>query len=187
MDLCTAQKHTTILITTFSHACQRIAVAGSVRREKPEGIKDIELIAIPTINRPTFGAMGAWSEVDKLIARLEQQGKLIVTLGAKHRAHQRKMVKFRWLGSEDEPEATVDMFLQPDPATWPVNMLIRTGSADFSAKMLTKKSRGGYMPDEYRSQDARIWRGNQPLPLEDEREIFDLWEMPYREPQERNL
>lgn len=78
-----------------------------------------------------------------------------------------------------------DIYIQPDPTTMPVNFMIRTGSPDFSQKMVTKKSSGGWMPDWYEIKDARVWCDGEKLMLEDEQDIFDLWGIDYVLPTER--
>lgn len=79
----------------------------------------------------------------------------------------------------------VDLFLQPDPATWGVNMLLRTGSAEFSRKMVTKRSQHGFMPDCYQVRDARVWAGAKLLDTPEEADIFALWGMDYVLPPQR--
>ncbi len=79
----------------------------------------------------------------------------------------------------------MDLFLQPDPATWGVNMLLRTGSAEFSRKMVTKRSAGGFMPDFYQVRDARVWAGARMLETPEEEVIFHTWGMAYVLPPQR--
>src|SRR5690606_28750539 len=110
----------------------RIEIAGSLRRKK-EMLGDIEIVAIPILHTNLLGEPLNTSEVDDLLATWP------ITLhknGAKYKAF-----SFEW-----QPGWTfkVDLFLQPDPATWGYNFMVRTGSAEFSHKMVTPRRFGGY-------------------------------------------
>lgn len=55
MNLAQASALAGQLVEKLAPFCERIEVAGSVRRRKLEGIKDIELVAIPKWARAEFG------------------------------------------------------------------------------------------------------------------------------------
>lgn len=148
--------------------CQRIEIAGSLRRQK-ETIGDVELIAVPT--------EALYAQLDELLAG----GKI------RHAATKRwgqKLRSFVFDTRSGDP-VQVDLFLQPDPATWGVNFMIRTGSAEFSHRMVTKRSQGGWMPDQYQVDEARVWRNGKALETPEEEYVFSLWRMDYVEPQQR--
>jgi hypothetical protein len=50
----------------------------------------------------------------------------------------------------------VDLFLVLPPAQWGVQAVIRTGPAEFSHWMVTKKSKGGALPDGYIVEDGVV-------------------------------
>lgn len=161
------------VIRRLEPACHRIEVAGSLRRMCDE-VGDVEIIAIPRMDIDLFGNELDTSEVDHLLATWP------VTMhknGGKYK-------QFSFVGSTGYTYK-IDLFLQPDPATWGVNMLLRTGSAQFSHKMVSPKWQGGYKPDGLEVKDARVWRDGVTLATPEEWNVFELWGMKYIEPRDR--
>lgn len=154
-------------------ACQRVEIAGSIRRCKPM-IGDIELVLIPKHVTNLFGEPTGVTEVDLLLQSWPIQ---IIKNGQKY-----KQIVFT--GNSGTPY-TVDLFIQPDPKTWGVNYLIRTGSSDFSHRMVTRHTQGGWMPDQYTVRDARVWCNGAALDTPSEESVFDLWRMDFVEPEDR--
>jgi len=64
-------------------------------------------------------------------------------------------------------------------------MLIRTGPANFSRKMVTPKRLGGWMPDAYTVRDARIWLPYERMETPEEEDVFRLYGLEYIEPEYR--
>jgi DNA polymerase/3'-5' exonuclease PolX len=58
-----------------------------------------------------------------------------------------------WLKKEN---IQIDLFLVTPPAEWGVQSVIRTGPSDFSHWMVTRKSRGGALPDNYIVADGAV-------------------------------
>ena len=108
--------------------CERIEIAGSIRRRKPE-CGDIELVAIPKIE----------PVVDLLGETVDQRSLLDQVLLDRYTVLKGKD-KYKQVLVDDVP---VDIFIQPDPATWGVNFAIRTGSADFAKWLVTSRFDGG--------------------------------------------
>ncbi len=77
--------------------------------------------------------------------------------------------------------------LSATPETWAVNLLLSTGSADFSHRFVTPQSQGGLCPEGYSVRDARVWRNGAALAIASERELFELWGLDYLEPREREV
>lgn len=161
------------LVERLRPACQRIEIAGSIRRHKPL-CGDIELVLTPIPLTNLFGEPTGTTEVDVLLSAWPVT---FVKNGQKY-----KQITF--VGKSGEPY-TVDLFIQPDPATWGINYLIRTGSADFSHKMVTKRTLGGLMPDEYMVRDARVWRNGATVDTPEEQDIFALWKLDFIQPEQR--
>lgn len=152
------------VVAALDPCCTWIEMAGSLRRQT-NMVGDIEIVAIPAANM-------LYDLLDEKIAA----GTIT------HLAKKRWGLKQRsfWFAGWQ-----FDIFIQPDPLTMPVNFMIRTGCADFSHRMVTRKSAGGWMPDWYEIKDAKVWCDGEDLLLEDERDIFDLWGIDYVEPTER--
>jgi DNA polymerase/3'-5' exonuclease PolX len=161
------------LVDSLRPACHRIEIAGSLRRQKPM-CTDIEIVAIPILHTNPIGEAMDTSQVDDWL-----QGKPLTI----HKNGQKyKQFSFEW---QPRMWFKVDLFLQPDPATWGVNFLLRTGSSDFSHKMVTARSYGGYKPDVYTVEHGRVRMAGMLLPTPEERDVFDRWEMKWIEPKDR--
>jgi len=161
------------LVEYLSLFCDRIEIAGSLRREKAM-IGDIEIVAVPILDRDLFGEPTGLSSIDHILLALSGQ---ITKNGQKQK---------QFMYAADDGEVyQVDLFLQPNPATWGVNFLLRTGSADFSRRMVTSKSAGGYMPLGYQVSGARVWHLGEMVETPEEEDVFRLWGMDVVEPRER--
>ena len=162
------------LVQVLGPVCHRVEIAGSLRRQK-EMIGDIEIVAIPKMHTDLFGEPLETSEVDDLLAGLPI---ILSKDGPKYKAF-----SFEWQAGWT---FHVDLFLQPDPQTFGVNMLLRTGSADFSHRFVTPKAFGGFKPDGIEVKDARLWRNGAALATPEEQDVFRVYEMAFVEPQDRN-
>jgi DNA polymerase (family 10) len=97
--------------------CERIQVAGSVRRKRPE-VKDVDLVMIV---RDWFG----------LNATLQKLGKLVLD-GP-------KVKRILYKGAQ------IDMYVAT-PKTWATLLLIRTGSVDHNIRLCTiARSKGMHL------------------------------------------
>lgn len=79
----------------------------------------------------------------------------------------------------------LDLFIVTPPAQWGVIFLIRTGSAEFSHRMVTQRNRGGNLPSMYHVKDGALWKGDTLIPVPDEEEYFALCNMKVIPPHER--
>lgn len=162
--------------------CSRIELAGSLRRERPF-IGDIEIVAVPlpvqasfdgTVQRPYL--LDEW--------KAQQAAIQVIRDGARLQSWQ-----FATTGGS---VYKVDLFLQPDPATWGQNFMIRTGSADFAKWMVTPASYGGAVPVDdqkrplFQSVAAR-WRAQDGTLLDtpEESDVFGLLGLDWIPPQQR--
>lgn len=161
------------LAEKLTPACTRLEIAGSLRR-KVDMVGDIEIVAIPRPVVNLFGEPTGQTLVDQLISTWPVE---MILDGQKQK-------KFLVTSRQGETYQ-VDLFLQPDPATWAVNLLIRTGSADFSHWLVTPRSLGGAMWDDCASRGARIYYGDQPVALPEESDLFTFLQLDYLEPKFR--
>jgi DNA polymerase/3'-5' exonuclease PolX len=160
-------------------ACERIEIAGSIRRRAPE-VKDIELVAIPKPTRDLFGNRNRDSHT--IIAKvydLAQNGNLLLS-------PEEPLFTKRgdWYAQFNCFGMKVDLFMTT-PEKWGCIYLIRTGSADFSKRMMTKVSRGGDCPDHLYFKDGRLWEGENALETPEEEDVFRLLGVNWLEPIER--
>lgn len=161
------------LLERLCGACHRIEIAGSLRRGVPM-VSDIEIMAVPKMVPNLFGEPGDDSELLHAIRRLPVR---VLRSGPAYTKLE--------VVSVQGTVYPVDIFHNPDPATWGVNMMIRTGAADFSRRMVTDKRHGGYKPDHLRVSSARVWDGSQAMETPEEADVFRVWGMDYVEPGER--
>ncbi len=158
------------LVEEIAPHCQRVEIAGSLRRLSPL-IGDIEIVAIPKLHRDLFGEVtGKGSEID---GWMDAKG-IVPT------ANGQKQKKFMWFGVQ------VDLYLQPDRRTWGVNLMIRTGNAEFSHWVVTPKRQGGACPDELTFRDARLWCNGIALHTPEEVDVFNLLGLDWIAPENRN-
>jgi DNA polymerase/3'-5' exonuclease PolX len=161
------------LVERLRPACCRIQVAGSLRRQR-EMVGDIEIVAIPKPIPDLFGNPTPTTRVDTALAGWPIT---FVRNGP-------KLKQFTFTGGSSRQLYTVDLFL-PTAETWALIYMIRTGSSEFSRKMVTAKSQGGYKPDRYQVSDGRVWENGVALEIAEEERLFELWEMDFVAPEER--
>lgn len=164
------------LLVRLETACERILIAGSLRRMKPE-IGDIEIVAIPKIEdvmADMFGQHIEGSGRNLLNERLVELG-VTITKGVKDDA------KFRQFTWRDVP---VDLFVTT-PECWGVIATIRTGSAEFSHWLMTERRKNGGCPSHLKVKEGRIWFASEPLSTPNEIDVFRTLEVPWIDPPER--
>lgn len=153
--------------------CARVELAGSLRRKKAM-IGDIEVVAIPHQSLDFFGNPAGERPLDRFLVTNKEIR--LAKNGSKYK-------QFHFT-TKSGHEYQVDLFLQT-AETWGVNFMIRTGSADFSRRMVTSKNKGGYKPNEYVVSEARVWLNGSPLETPEEEDVFRLWGMDFIPPGER--
>lgn len=145
--------------------CIRCEIAGSIRREKAE-VKDIEIVAIPKPYETGLfqnGIAEVVNQWEKVKGELEY-GKTKYT--------QRIL-----------PEGIkLDLFFAEE-GNWGLIFAIRTGSADYSHKVLAN----GWVKRGYHSKDGYLHVGHKQYECREEIDLFNKIGLPYVEPKDRNL
>ena len=150
------------LVLNLKAYCERIEIAGSVRRLKADP-KDIEIVVQPIIDEQPnmFGQIIEWH------SRLEDVSFANYGLLLKNGP------RYKQIGLNQG--INLDLFIVLPPANWGVIFTIRTGPADFSRLCVTKRNKGGYLPSDCRVEDGRVLRGG--IPVYDETgEVIHHWE-----------
>jgi DNA polymerase/3'-5' exonuclease PolX len=150
-------------IDTYCHRCE---VAGSIRRKKPDDIKDIEIVIIP---RP--------EKLSELKSKLEEY----------------TIIKGKFPGKYIQLKhrtKTIDLFIT-DKAHWGCIFLIRTGSSEFNMALM----KYAYEACGKCFKDGRLWvmhihTGNpsdfhRPIYTPEEKDVFDALGLKFVEPEER--
>ncbi len=146
--------------------CHRIAIAGSIRREKAE-CRDIEIVCIPKRFKVGNGEVPIQEFVD-LVRSWEK-------------------VKGEPFGKYTQrilPEGIkLDLFMANE-LNWGLQFAIRTGSADYSFKVLAT----GWARKGYTSKEGMLYKADGSVThIREEKELFDLLGLDYIHPKFRNL
>lgn len=177
MNYETAYRIARDLADELSPACKKIEIAGGLRRKKQDP-HDIELVAIPTIDPKwdMFGhEVGERNLLDEALADLVERGEL--RHGPKNGPRFKQFVTPSGL--------MVDLFIVRYPAQWGVIYAIRTGPAHYSHWLVTKREKGGPLPNDTYVQDGAVWYEGHPLPMESEEAFYAFLQIPMPAPQDR--
>lgn len=151
--------------------CERIIIAGSIRRRKAE-IGDIEIVLRPKIVPvlDMFGEPTGQYESDLDVALA---GFTVIKGGDRYK-------QVMWQGMQ------ADLFICT-PETWGCVATIRTGSADFTRWLVTKKRQGGACPEHLSFKDGRLlWNGGIGiLDTSEEENVFHHLGIDWVAPEER--
>ena len=158
------------IIMQLAPFCQRIEAAGSYRRQKPE-LGDIEIVAVPLFVTDMFGDVSSKHLLDTV--DWESRFGKIVKGGHKYK----QIELFNGI--------TLDLFIVTPPAQWGIQFMIRTGSAEFSRRLVTSKQFGGLMPSCYKVKDGAIWKGGKIISTPDEKDVFALLGIDFIPPESR--
>ena len=153
--------------------CERIEIAGSLRRKKPD-VGDIEICAIPKMVRVNnlFQDEIVVSALEIGIRNLCSRYSWSIT---KNGDHYKRI---------DLGPISLDLFVTT-PAQWGCIFLIRTGPSDFSHWLVTPKRNGGGMPGYLHIKDGRLWNGDEVLHTPEEVDVFDAMWLSWIEPEKR--
>jgi DNA polymerase/3'-5' exonuclease PolX len=158
-------------------SCERVEIAGSVRRGKYE-VKDIELLAVPKVKifPDIWGKPG--TQINLLEARINTLFMERAYLAATKRGPRYKQLVLL-------EGIHLDLFIVQPPAEWGVQKLIRTGPADFSQFCVTQKNKGGALPSYLHVKDGAIWHRSKKIETPEEEDVFRILGMEYIEPKDR--
>ena len=159
------------LLELLHPECQRIEIAGSVRRQKPD-VGDIELVAIPKMvpSGDLFGTpVSALSGYDfTRLGKVLKHGQRYVQIAL----HQ---------------QINLDLFLVLPPATWGVIFTLRTGPDTFSRSCVTPRSKRGLLPSYLQVKDGAVRHAStgEVIPTPEEKDFFRVLEMQWIPPDKR--
>lgn len=146
----------------LSPHCIKCEIAGSIRRRKPEP-RDIEIVAIPKpydiglLESGIATVVNRWKIVKgKLPCKYTQR---ILPQGIK-----------------------LDLFFA-EPNNWGLIYAIRTGSADFSHRVLARN----WVRRGYKSIDGFLTKNRTPVDIYEEEDLFSIIGVPFIAPEKRNM
>jgi len=176
-----ARMKANMLMHYLEPVCEKIAIAGSIRRGKAL-VGDIEIVAIPRMypceERDLFGVVQGkpFDRIDEAIELANRTESF----------HANWLVKLnqgsRYLKLHDNiMDIQIDLFLVRPPAEWGPIFAIRTGSAAFSKKLVT-----ALHVQKLKCQDGRVIdkKGNT-IACPTEKQFFSLARMRWKEPKDR--
>jgi len=140
------------IVEALRPGVERIEIAGSLRRGK-QLVGDIELVLVEKfIEKPSgdlFGTPKRVSALRPLLDQLIADGKLTTKLDGP------AMKKYQ-LAKIARP-LHVDVFIV-QPEAWGFQLAIRTGPAWFSSKLVTPRTKQGFLNDSYLCSGGRVWQ-----------------------------
>ena len=160
MDYEKAKRIADLTIAALSPHCDRIEIAGSIRRKKSE-VKDIEIVAIPKPYEIGLFENGIASIVNKW-------PKIKGELPCKYT--QRRLPQ----------EITLDLFFATIN-NWGWIYAIRTGSANYSHKILANK----WVQCGYKGIDGNLTYNGNLVKVPEEEDLFKLIRLPFVKPENR--
>ena len=156
------------IMAELAPVCDRVEVAGSIRRKKST-IGDIEIVCIPK----TETVCNLFGEAVET-TRAAFDGKLQSLVDAGRFTKPTKNgEKFKQFGIPAVSGLHLDLFMAT-PENWGLIFAIRTGCAEFSQQLVTQRGKGGLLPDDYLVSGGSLWRGGQSIPTPSEQSVFDL-------------
>ncbi len=170
-----AKKIADDLLVLLGGHFERLEIAGSLRRKK-KLVGDIEFVGILRETKVGLFGFTETTPAEVIFELMEQLRYQPIKAGNKY-------IQFSSQGIPSKPN--VDLFLCR-PETWGCIMMIRTGSAEFSRKMVTKVSQGGWCPDDMRFLDGRLLRDGNLLDTPEETDVFRELGMAYVPPEQRS-
>lgn len=177
MPLREAEAFAAELAAEMTSACERVEIAGSVRRRKAD-VGDIEIVAIPRRARDLFGGAGE-SLLDARLRRMAADGIVTRLKGGAY------FQQFAVAAAG----CKLDLFT-PCRETWGVVYTQRTGSAAFAHRLVTPRDRWtsdgpGMLAIGLRVHRARLWRGDEHVPTPEETDVFRVAGVPWVRPEDR--
>lgn len=169
MKLKQAEKIAGQVVEQLDPHCERIEIAGSIRRGKAEP-NDIEIVCVPK-SVSYFDLIGYRESCrpNAFITTVKSFGKII-----KGDPWEGKYTQI------DLGKIKLDLFCAR-LENWGLILAIRTGSRDFSHHILAS----GWVQRGYKSVDGMLTKNGKPVPVYEERELFELAGVKWVEPEQR--
>jgi DNA polymerase (family 10) len=159
----------------ISQSCDRIEIAGSIRRKRPY-VHDIDIVVIPRfVHMPPktlFGDPEETSELERRLCELEAQEHIALI----RRGERVQQLKLRNLA------VPVDLYLASEDS-WATLLLIRTGSKEHNIYLCTLAKRLGM---QLKADGSGLLQNGQLVVNGSEEAIFKALNLPFVVPEERD-
>ena len=161
------------LVDRLAPACERITIAGSVRRARPDPA-DIELLCVPRMDYSLiFGA----DLLDAAVKQAVTDGILLYRVNSKGQQQYGPMNKFM---ADLATGIPIDIF-STDAPSWGMALVVRTGPAELNIRMMSRLKAMGYKGFIYGIKN----RQGQECDVETEEKVFALLGWTMTEPSAR--
>ena len=161
--------------------CERIEIAGSVRRLKQTDIKDVEIVCVAKTEaiKDMFGIeTGKVSLIENIFPELLKSWSAITLRNGT-----------KWKTCVFPGGGKLDLFIVTTD-TWGTNLAIKTGPADYSKWLVTKKREGGAFPSHANfsgNGGFEIVVHGKVMPMQEEIDFFNFLGIPMLEPKDRKI
>lgn len=162
-----ARQHASAFALALAPLCQRIEIAGSLRRGKSE-VKDVEIVYIPTDSKALLARLDSWVIAGRIRKALYPDGSM--RWGEKYRGVLVEGIR-------------IELFAA-DADNWGYQLWLRTGPADANQYVMRQCIS---FESPYRARDGYWWAGEERLHIPDETEMFRLLGMDWMPPGDRSL
>lgn len=189
MNYAQAIRRAELLVEDMRPHCERVVVAGSIRRHKTDGIKDVEIVAIPRWESARAGLFAEDVTKENALWKWAQERSVVEWIKPGKTDPEKAEIKpdgKYWRGLFGDG-IKLDLFLCT-PVNWGIILMIRTGPSDYSRKMVTLKSLGGWLKDELeiRVRDGHVQKlDGTIIPTTEEADVYKLWKYKFVEPEDR--
>lgn len=161
------------LVDKLAPYCQKVQIAGSVRRGKPE-VKDLEIVCIPRMTQ-TYNLLG-----EPLLSSPAWQNDLNAILGAVQLKGGEKYKQF-----ELPQGINLDLFCVTPPAQWGLIFTMRTGPWQFSNWVVTQRAKGGALPSFAKVRGGAVIAYDEVMPMPEEMDFLNFCQLGWIEPKDR--
>lgn len=153
--------------------CERIEIAGSIRR-KQSTVKDIEIVCIPKqIEMP--GQIDLFGITSPIMVRDPEFRKEIDSY---------RFVKGKSTGKHMQrttaDHAVIDLFVA-EPDNWGYILLLRTGSKEFNINMINSMKKRNH-----HCREGKVFFRDRPVIVREEQDMFRFAGMVYQRPEDRH-
>jgi len=168
------------IVARLTPCCERIAIAGSLRRGKSE-VGDVEILYIPKMSERADGLFDR-----RIISVASEVIDGLLTSGYFSKRPSKTGV-FSWgeankLAIHTASGIPVDLFATDAPRWW-VSLVIRTGSKDTNLALTTGANRKGATLMAY--GHGVKWSDGTVTAATSEQHVFEMCGVPYKEPKDR--
>lgn len=178
---------------TLAPHCTRIEIAGSVRRGKLEGIKDIEIVCTPKEAPDPSNLFGDTVRSFEFVKAVRSLGTVVrkVPNTEEYGPAKTDLFNGRQIQVIGRAGILLDLYIAPED-NFGLIYLIRTGPADgqkgFAARMLATMNKWGYKKVDNKKKPGgyRIHpKTGEYIGFKTEAEVFQFLKMEYVEPRDR--